>query len=86
MEVSQQYGDEVRFIGMPGLAGLDSVLEFVEETGTDGIEHIHDPDGALWNQFGVLQQRTYVLIDDDGTMRTTGYGSLEQDVLDLIAG
>ena len=85
MDVEEQYGDQVAIIGVPGLSNVDAMREFVEETGTGDFVHLPDPDGVIWNEFGVRQQRTYVLINDDGSFEQTGYGSLEQDVLDLIA-
>lgn len=85
MEVSETYGEQVRIVGVPGLADVDDMIQFVDATGTDVIDHIPDPDGEIWNRFGVSRQRTYVLINGDGTTRTTGYGSLESDVQDLIA-
>ena len=85
MEVEQQYGDQVRFVGVPGLASEGSMRGFVDQTGTDGLAHIPDVDGVIWERFGVGQQRTYVFIDDDGSWRRAGYGSLAQDVEDLIA-
>ena len=57
---------------------------FVDETGTQGLRHIPDVDGVIWERFGVSQQRTYVFIDDDGSWRTAGYGSLADDVRELI--
>ncbi len=85
MEVEQRYGDQVRIIGVPGLAGESSMREFVADTSTDGLIHVPDVDGEIWTRFGVTQQRTYVFIDDDGTWRTSGYGSLQEDVEGLIA-
>ena len=85
MEVSETYGDQVRIIGVPGLAETEDMVRFVDATGSDVIDHIPDPDGVIWGRFGVTEQRTYVLINDDGTTRTTGYGSLGDDVADLIA-
>jgi hypothetical protein len=58
--------------------------DFVRNRGVGNFAHVPDPDGGIWRRFGVVQQRTYVLINDDGTWRRTGYGSLEQDVLGLI--
>ena len=58
---------------------------FVADRGVGGFNHIPDPDGEIWRRFGVVQQRTYVLINDDGSWRRTGYGNLEGDVLGLIA-
>lgn len=85
MEVEEQYGDQVRFVGIPGLSSVGSMAGFVDETGTSGIPHIPDVDGVIWERFGVSQQRTYVFIDDDGSWRTAGYGSLADDVQALIA-
>ncbi len=60
--------------------------QFVSDTGSDVVPHIPDPDGELWERFGVSEHRTYVLIDEDGTARTGAYGDLPDDVADLIAG
>ncbi|MGH1489502.1 MAG: hypothetical protein ACRBK7_08945 [Acidimicrobiales bacterium] len=85
MEVQQQFGDDVRIIGIPGLSNVDSMQNFVSRNGVESIDHLVDPDGELWERFGVQQQRTYVYVNDDGTTRTVGYGSLSSDVEDLIA-
>ena len=85
MEAHAQYGDQVRFIGMPGLAGTSSMERFVAENGIEAFPHVPDPDGTLWERFGVRHQRTYVFVNDDGTVRTGGYGRLVADVEELIA-
>lgn len=85
MEVQEEFGDQVRFIGVPSLSSdLGAMDAFVAETGTDGFAQVPDVDGVIWNQFGVSEQRTYVYINDDGTWETSGYGSLRDDVIDLI--
>ncbi len=84
MEVQQRYGDQVRFVGMPGLSSPDAMARFVSETGTDAFPHLPDDAGVLWDRFGVREQRTYVFINDDGTTRTGGYGNLAADVQELI--
>lgn len=86
MEVQSQFGEDVQIIGIPGLSDVDSMQRFVEDTGTDTIHHIPDVDGVLWDRFGVSEQRTYVLVSDDGSTVTTGYGSLPADVSELAAG
>ena len=73
------------FVGVPGLADVPSMQGFVADRGVTAFTHIPDPNSVIWQRFGVFSQRTYVLINDDGTVRKTGYGSLEQDVLGLIA-
>lgn len=85
MEVSNEFGDDVNFVGIPGLSDVNAMERFVAETGTEGVLHIPDPDGVLWDRFDVKQHRTYVMINDDGTVEVTDYGSLREDVVDLIA-
>ena len=46
MEVQELYGDQVRIVGIPGLAGAESMAEFVADTQTNVIEHVPDEDGA----------------------------------------
>ncbi len=84
MEVQQQFGDQVQFIGVPGLSEPTAMQQFVDDTGVDAFPHIPDNSSALWERFGVRSQRTYVFINDDGTARSGGYGQLEADVEELI--
>ena len=57
---------------------------FVNEQGVGAFQHVDDPSAELWTRFGVSQQRTYIYINDDGTVTQTGYGSLREDVQTLI--
>lgn len=84
MEVEQQYGDQVTFIGVPGLANVSDMEVFVERHGIE-FENVPDLDQVIWDRFDVRRQRTYVLINDDGTWEQKGYGSLPEDVQSLIA-
>ena len=72
------------FIGVPGLADAEAMREFVDDNGATGFVHLDDADD-IWDRFGVSRQSTYVYIDDDGTWRASGYGSLRADVEALIA-
>ena len=67
------------------MADTASMEQFIAQNGVEGIPHIPDADGSLWQQFGVRQQHTYVFINDDGTARISGYGNLQADVEGLIA-
>lgn len=58
---------------------------FINETGVDSLVHVPDLTGDLWARFDVRRQSTYVYINHDGTMTQTGYGSLVEDVVKLIA-
>ena len=61
------------------------MIDFVNEQGVGAIQHVDDPSAELWTRFGVTRQRTYVYINDDGTFEQSGYGSLLEDVEDLIS-
>lgn len=74
----------MNFVGVPGLANQADMIDFVNDRGVGAMRHIPDEAGVIWDRFGVIRQRTYVLINDDGTVRVTGYGNLEQDVIGLI--
>lgn len=70
---------------MPGLGSVSSMEQFLDDNGVGEFLHVPDEDGMLWERFDVTQQSTYVYINDDGTVTTTGYGSLREDVEQLIA-
>lgn len=83
MSTQAQFGNQVTFIGVPGLAGADEFAPFINRHSATAFSHLSNG-GPVWSQFGVTSQRTYVLINDDGTWRRTGYGSLPVDVQGLI--
>ena len=85
MDVEQQFGDEVRILGIGGLGSVDEMREFVDRTGSDAITHLPDEDGHLWDRFDVRSHGTYVLIDGDGTVTSQHRGNLRAAVEDLIA-
>ena len=85
MEVESQYEDQVTFLGVPSLADHGAINEFHEAHGIETFINVPDLGRQIWLAFGVTEQRTYVLLNDDGTFERTGYGNLEQDVQDLIA-
>lgn len=85
MEVKEQFGGDITIIGVPSLADAASYPEFIETTETGLIDHIPDEAGVIWDRFDVARQRTYVYINDDGTWEQSGYGTLAQDVAELLA-
>ncbi len=84
MAAQERFGDQVRFIGVPGLATEEEARTFIAAQGVGGLPHLDDEGGWVWDRFGVTQQRTYVFANDDGTLRITGYGSLEDEIERLI--
>ncbi len=85
MEVEAEFGDQVLFVGVPGLSNDDaSKAAFLDETGANTFPNLLAGD-AVWEHFGVRQQRTYVYLNDDGTFEQAPYGNLREDVQALIA-
>ncbi len=85
-----EYDGRVMFLGVPGRGAVGEMREFVADTGTGGLTHVVDADGALWQRFGVVAQPAFAFVDTDGTVATFG-GSLDPESLrqaadDLLAG
>lgn len=88
--VAAEYEGRVTFLGMPGRGAVPEMKEFVADTGTGGLTHVVDADGALWQRFGVVSQPAFAFIGADGTSRTFG-GSMDPEALrqavdELLAG
>lgn len=60
------------------------MVEFVNSAGATNFPNIADFDGDVWSNFGVTNQSTYIFVNHDGRWRTSGYGSLPSDVVDLV--
>jgi len=60
------------------------LASFLDETGANTFANL-TAGQDVWDRFGVTRRSTYVYINDDGTWRTSGYGSLRDDVEDLIS-
>ena len=78
--VAAEFEGRVRVLGVPGRGEVEAMQGFVADTGTGGITHVVDADGALWNRFGVVAQPAFVFVDGDGTTRSFA-GSLGAEQL-----
>ncbi len=86
MDLQQQYGDDVQFIGVPTPGeSVASNAEFIDGTGSDAVTHIQDNDGIIWSTFEVVRRQTYVLIDADGTSQTIEFDELGASIETLTS-
>lgn len=76
-----EYGDEVQFVGIGVQADLDSVQAWIAEYGVDTFPHIHDADGGLQARFGGASRSTFYFLNDDGSVVSTAYGSVDESGL-----
>ncbi len=68
-EVQAQLGDQVTFLGLPSRSeDVQSMVDFVDETGVGGFEHLIDADGLIWEELGVTDQPAFAFVNDDGTV------------------
>lgn len=67
-EIAEQYGSEVRIVGVPGRGELEAMRSFVDDTGTGSITHLADTDGDIWSAFDVFGQPAFAFVDDSGTV------------------
>lgn len=75
---------QVTFLGVPGRGPTDDMRAFVADTGTDGLEHLVDTDGSLWQRFGVVSQPSFAFVSPDGSVDVFG-GALGAEQLEARA-
>ncbi|MBA3308872.1 MAG: redoxin family protein [Nocardioidaceae bacterium] len=81
--LASQYAGELNVVGVGGLDSGSAIEDFAEDT--EGITHLVDEEGAVWQRFGITEQSSYVLLDADGNeVLSSGYGE-EVDLSGQIA-
>ncbi len=78
--VADELDGRVTILGIPGLGRTADMREFVDVTGTSGLQHVIDVDGSLWARFGIIGQPSFVFVAPDGSARLFG-GALGEDAL-----
>ena len=71
-ELAEAYGGEVNVVGVGSLDEPAAIEEFAADVSSD-VTLLADPDGAVWRQFGVTAQSTYLVLDETGTEQASGY-------------
>ena len=56
----------VQVVGVAGRDDVDAMEGFLADTGTGGLPHVVDGDGAIWQAYGVSTQPSFAFVDDDG--------------------
>jgi thiol-disulfide isomerase/thioredoxin len=75
---------EVAVVGVASSGPLADMQEFVAQTGTEGLTHVADTAGDVWQQFGVVSQPTFVFVDDDGRSQTFAGGLSQASLVDAM--
>ena len=81
VEVHNQFGDEVTFLGLPSRSNdISSMERFVNDAGVGGFEHLIDANSAVWRELEVWDQPAWAFVNDDGTV-DVNVGALDSDEL-----
>jgi thiol-disulfide isomerase/thioredoxin len=88
-QVEQLAADHAGDLAVVGVGSLDSeeaIAGFADDV--EGVTHLVDTEGALWQRFGIAEQSSFVLLDARGEVAfETGYGGsdeLGQQVADVL--
>ncbi len=83
-DLAETYGDEVAFVGVGSLSDSDAIKTFADDV--PGPTQLSDPDGELYQRFGISEQSSFVVLDADGQeVLRTGYAD-DDALADTVAG
>jgi len=83
-EADLRFGDRVRFVGLNMQeVNLDAAIDLAGVTGVE-YQLAHDPDGAIFREFGGLAMPTTIFIDADGSVARVHSGAIFSDDLTAI--
>ena len=68
------------FVGVAGRDGLDPINGFIDDYDVGGFEHLVDESGAIWENFEIVSQPSFIFLDASGES-TTYLGALGVDGL-----
>jgi len=90
VDAAAAFEGSVEVIGVAGRGDVGAMEDFVEQTGTGGLDHVIDDDGSIWTQFGVAAQPAFAFIDERGEVDvfvgTLGNDGLTERMQALAAG
>ena len=70
--LAEEYAGAVTFLGVGSLDSGDAIASFGEDVG--GMTQLSDPDGKLYQRFGIAEQSSFVVLDAEGNeVLRTGY-------------
>jgi thiol-disulfide isomerase/thioredoxin len=81
--IARKHEGEVNLVGVGSLDSTKAISGFAADA--PGITHLSDESGAVWRHFEVVQQSSFVLLDDKGeVVYEVGYGGSD-DLADRVA-
>lgn len=75
--LADDHAGELNVVGVGSLDSSEAIADFADDV--PGIVHLEDTDGELWKRFGVTEQSSFVLLDEDGSVAfEAGYGGTDE--------
>ncbi|MEV4350326.1 thioredoxin-like domain-containing protein [Actinoplanes sp. NPDC049596] len=72
-DLEEQYRGKVNFLGIAGLGDNKAMHEFVRDFELSAVPQLDDQAGVIWKKFKITEQSLYVVLDQAGQIRKTGY-------------
>ncbi len=66
--LANSFKGKVKVIGIPGLAPVNDMKQFVKKTRTSNFVHLPDADGAIWLHFEIPVQSSFIFMTSNGTI------------------
>lgn len=80
VDIAAELDGEVVVLGVAGRGSVEEMRGFVDDTGTAGLTHLADTDGAIWREFGVVAQPAFAFVAPSGNTEVF-VGALDEDDL-----
>lgn len=80
-EVANEMGDRVRIVGVAGRDTSGPMRDFVARHDLQGLTHVDDVDGDVWERFGIVGQPAWVFVDGETGEVQERLGALDADGL-----
>ena len=71
---------DVEVVGVAGRDEEAAMEGFLADTGTGGLRHVVDADGAIWSAYGVATQPSFAFVDGAGGVEVV-VGALGEEAL-----
>jgi len=66
--LAKSFKGKVKVIGIPGLAPVNDMKQFVKKTRTSNFVHVPDTDGTIWLHFEIPVQSSFIFMTSKGTI------------------
>lgn len=75
-DIAAAHSSDANVVGVGSLDDAEAIAAFAGDA--DGITHLSDEDGVVWRKFGIVEQSSFVLLDEEGQeVYRAGYGGEE---------